>query len=141
VTRYLSVDSVVEINRVHCGLGAGVRDLGIVQAAVARPRQSAFGVDGEEGRDAYGIVGPWYTEIARDLRAGEHVDRFEAARRLVIERIAKIKEFLPRADVEAIEAMPDTAEGLQQRWYRVEQSLGKSVPELMRVAFALPGAR
>lgn len=46
--RYLSYESVVEINRRHGGTGAGVRDRGIVDAAVGRPRQSFAGVDAHE---------------------------------------------------------------------------------------------
>ncbi|MGW0245749.1 type II toxin-antitoxin system death-on-curing family toxin [Nocardia goodfellowii] len=42
MTVYLDVDTVIELNLRHCGAGAGVRDVGGLQAAVFRP-MSSFG--------------------------------------------------------------------------------------------------
>ncbi|MBN1812662.1 MAG: Fic family protein [Anaerolineae bacterium] len=43
--RYLTVEEVLEINAEVMGGGHALRDLGLLESAVARPQASAFGVD------------------------------------------------------------------------------------------------
>lgn len=43
--RYLTVEEVLEINAEVMGGGHTLRDLGLLESAVARPQASAFGVD------------------------------------------------------------------------------------------------
>jgi prophage maintenance system killer protein len=42
VTEYLSLDSVVAINGVHCGAGSGVRDREGLAGAIGRPSSGSF---------------------------------------------------------------------------------------------------
>jgi len=48
--RYLSVDDVLHLHAIEVGPGIPLRDRGLLESAVARPRQSAF------GEDAYSTV-------------------------------------------------------------------------------------
>lgn len=43
--RYLSVDDVVYLHALEAGPGVVLRDRGLLESAVARPQQSAFGED------------------------------------------------------------------------------------------------
>jgi death-on-curing protein len=43
--RYLTVEEVLEINSEVMGGGHALRDLGLLESAVARPQASAFGID------------------------------------------------------------------------------------------------
>ena len=43
--RYLDVDEVLRLHRLEVGEGVGLRDRNLLEAAVERPRQSAFGED------------------------------------------------------------------------------------------------
>jgi death-on-curing protein len=43
--RYLTVEEVLEINAEVIGGGHALRDLGLLESAVARPQASAFGAD------------------------------------------------------------------------------------------------
>jgi death on curing protein len=45
VTVYLTVDDVLRLHAVEVGPDVGLRDLGLLDAAVNRPAQSAFGED------------------------------------------------------------------------------------------------
>lgn len=43
--RYLDVDEVIRLHGREVGEGVGLRDKNLLEAAVERPRQSAFGDD------------------------------------------------------------------------------------------------
>ncbi len=43
--RYLDVEEVLHLHRIEVGADVGVRDHNLLEAAVERPRQSAFGDD------------------------------------------------------------------------------------------------
>ena len=43
--RYLEVEDVLRLHALEVGPGVPLRDRGLLESAVARPRQSAFGED------------------------------------------------------------------------------------------------
>jgi death on curing protein len=45
VTRYLSVEEVLHLHRIEVGDDVGLRDRHLLEGAVERPQQSAFGTD------------------------------------------------------------------------------------------------
>jgi death-on-curing protein len=42
---YLSLEQVISINQIILGETSGLRDLGLLESAIARPQTSAFGQD------------------------------------------------------------------------------------------------
>ena len=43
--RYLTAEEILGLHALEVGEGVGLRDLNLLEAAVAQPRQSAFGDD------------------------------------------------------------------------------------------------